>query len=129
MFVEGFSHVTIAVSNLEKSLAFYVDTLGMQLVHRGDSDVYLEWGTAWVCLLERPGREVHVQRLGVDHVAFYVPPQHFGSAVQFLKDHSVKIVRGPVQRGKGWSVNFLDPDGTELELHTSSLRERMTVWT
>lgn len=26
------------------------------------------------------------------------------------------------------TVNFLDPDGTELELHTGDLRGRVEVW-
>ncbi|MCY0888734.1 MAG: GNAT family N-acetyltransferase, partial [Alicyclobacillaceae bacterium] len=49
----GFSHVTINVSDLERSIAFYVGTLGMKLVHRARQDAYLEWGEAWICLQER----------------------------------------------------------------------------
>jgi len=41
----------------------------------------------------------------------------------------VPIVRGPVRRGPGWSINFLDLDGTQLELHTSTLAARMATWT
>ena len=52
MNVSGFNHVTFGVSNLENSLAFYMDILGMRLIHRGRKDAYLEWGTAWVCLVE-----------------------------------------------------------------------------
>jgi hypothetical protein len=37
-------------------------------------------------------------------------------------------VRNPVERGGGMTVNFLDPDGTELELHTGDLRRRVEVW-
>jgi len=68
------------------------------------------------------------QRLGMDHIAFYISEEHFYDAVELLKKHQVPIVRGPIQRGVGMSVNFLDPDGTELELHTSTLEERMKVW-
>ncbi len=50
------------------------------------------------------------------------------NAVHVLQENEVRIVRGPVQRGQGWSINFLDPDGTQLELHTSTLEERMKVW-
>jgi len=126
--VSGFSHVTIAVSDLGKSLDFYVGILGLKLVHKGNIDVYLEWGQAWICLFEQRQREIQDKPLGVDHIAFYIVQEHFGTAVQVLKDNSVEIVRGPIQRGTGWSVNFLDPDGTELELHTSTLQDRMKVW-
>ena len=132
MKVTGFSHVTIKVRDLPASLRFYVDLLGMRLVHRGEHDVYLEWGAAWLCLQERerghgapPPQE---PEWGVDHVAFHIDQADFDAAVDALRQAGVTIVRGPVQRGLGWSVNFLDPDGAQLELHTSTLAERMTVW-
>jgi hypothetical protein len=57
-----------------------------------------------------------------------IDEQHFWEAVQQLKVNHVPIVREPTRRGRGFSVNFLDPDGTQLELHTSTLAERMKVW-
>ena len=132
MNITGFSHVTITVCDLPASLRFYVDLLGMRLVHRGEHDAYLEWGAAWLCLQERarehgltPGQG---PAWGVDHVAFHIDGADFDAAVDALRQAGVTIVRGPVQRGLGWSVNFLDPDGVQLELHTSTLAERMTVW-
>ena len=129
MKVSGFNHVTIRVSDLARSLAFYVDVLGMQLVHRGRKDVYLEWGRAWVCLIET--EEKHrkpKESLGVDHIAFSIDEADFEDAVHLLQQAEVPIVRGPLRRGQGWAVNFLDPDGTQLELHTSDLEQRMAVW-
>lgn len=126
--IHGFSHVTIDVSDMEASLRFYVDILGLRLVHRGRRDAYLEWGTAWVCLQERPELPAQQQQLGVDHVALYIAPDAFHSMVDRLRVAHVHIVRGPVERGGGWTVNFLDPDGTQLEFHTGTLAERMKVW-
>jgi metallothiol transferase len=130
--VKGFNHVTIRVSDLETSLRVYRDVLGMELVHRGRKDAYLEWGTAWVCLVERKasvGSDSDGDSgFGVDHVAFSIDEADFDEAVRKLEAAEVPIVRGPVRRGVGRSINFLDPDGTQLELHTSNLQERMTVW-
>lgn len=128
MKVRGFSHVTINVSDLKRALDFYTGILQMNLVHRGRRDAYLEWGSAWVCLQERPGLSPQDPQVGVDHVAFYIDENDFGPAVERLREYNVRIVRGPLRRGVGWSVNFLDPDGTQLELHTSTLAERMSVW-
>jgi len=129
MEVKGFSHVTIRVRDLETSLKFYVDLLGMKLRHRGKRDVYLEWGNAWICLLERPELKPAEDRtFGVDHIAFYMEEPDFHRAIDLLMEHQVKIVRGPVVRGGGWTVNFLDPDGTELELHTGTLEKRLENW-
>lgn len=129
MNVTGFNHATIAVTDLKRSIAFYRDVLEMKLVHYGRKDAYLEWGTAWVCLAERPELgEADKSRCGVDHLAFSVPERDVNEAWEKLRDRGVRVVRGPIERGTGRSVNFLDPDGTELELHTTGLRERMTVW-
>lgn len=129
MNVIGFSHVTIRVRNLQVALNFYVDLLGMKLRHRGNRDVYLEWGNAWVCLVERPEyKAASDQYFGIDHVAFYINEADFHHAAKMLRDHNVKIVRGPIERGNGWTINFLDPDGTELELHTATLQQRMKDW-
>lgn len=129
MKVSGFSHITLNIRNLERSLEFYHGILGMTIRHRGRTDAYLEWGSAWVCLLERTVAEEQAGgSAGMDHVAFYIAADDFKEAVGILQKHNVEIVRGPVQRGTGWSVNFLDPDGIQLELHTSTLDERMEVW-
>jgi catechol 2,3-dioxygenase-like lactoylglutathione lyase family enzyme len=128
MKVQGFSHVTINVSDLPRALRFYVDVLKMKLVHRGRKDAYLEWGSAWICLQERPDMAEQRPQIGVDHVAFFIDEQDFAEAVEQLKANDVTIVREPIRRGRGLSINFLDPDGTQLELHTSTLAERMKVW-
>ena len=124
----GFNHATIRVSDLERSLRFYRDLLGMKLVHRGNTDVYLEWGRAWVCLVQKDGLDRGKDTYGIDHIAFSVSVEHFHKAVAELKKAGVPIVRGPVWRGGGWSVNFLDPDGTEIECFTGTLAERMKTW-
>ncbi|WP_342546768.1 VOC family protein [Paenibacillus sp. FSL P2-0089] len=129
MKVSGFSHITLQVRDLQASLEFYQGILGMNVRHRGRIDAYLEWGSAWICLLERMvTKEPLDEFAGMDHVAFYIAEDDFNEAVGILQKHHVEIVRGPVQRGTGWSVNFLDPDGIQLELHTSTLDERMQVW-
>lgn len=129
MKVQGFNHVTVNVSDLSRALKFYTEILGLQLIHKGNTDAYLEWGSAWICLLEKPAySESMANSIGVDHIAFSITEEYFDEAVQILQANEVRIIRGPVKRGAGWSINFLDPDGLQLELHTSNLRERMEIW-
>ncbi|SES97605.1 metallothiol transferase [Salinibacillus kushneri] len=129
MNVKGFNHITLNISDLERSLEFYQRVLRMSLVHKGRKDAYLEWGEAWICLLEKKNfSSVDTQSFGVNHFAFSIAKEDFFEAVHQLENHDVTIVRGPIKRGKGWTINFLDPDGIEMELHTSNLQERMTVW-
>ncbi|NOU96971.1 glutathione transferase [Paenibacillus sp. LMG 31456] len=147
MKVTGFNHTTLRISSLASSLPFYIEILGMKLVHRGQTDVYLEWGTAWICLIELPSIEINTKSSmdsisltqlpsypitnhpDLDHLAFSIEEADFTEAVEKLHAANVPIVRGPVYRGGGWSVNFLDPDGIQLELFTGTLAERMKNWT
>ncbi|MBP1312023.1 VOC family protein [Paenibacillus sp. 1182] len=129
MLVKGFNHLTINVKNLDKSLDFYTQILGLMIRHKGNKDAYLEWGTAWICLVEQENYSENIERkLGFDHIAFYIEEEYFMDAVKVLQENEVHIVRGPIQRGLGWTINFLDPDGIQLELHTSNLEERMKIW-
>ena len=131
MKVKGFNHVTIRVSDLERSLGFYRDLLDVKLVHRGKTDAYLEWGTAWVALVEKkpsadsePGGDAG---FGVDHVAFSIDEEDFDEAARRLEEAKVPIVRRLIRRGIGRSITFWIRTGHSWSSHTSNLRERMTV--
>lgn len=65
----------------------------------------------------------------MDHVAFTIREPDFFHAVSLLKKNQVEMVREPVFRGGGWSVQFKDPDGIVLELFTGNLEKRMIHWT
>lgn len=127
MNISGFNHLTINISSLEESLPFYMEILQATLVHKGAMDAYLEWGPVWICLQEKDGLGMN-RGYGIHHIAFTINEEGFHEAVQRLKEKEVDIVRGPMKRGIGWSVNFLSPDNVQFELHTSNLQERMGVW-
>ncbi|WP_124726611.1 VOC family protein [Staphylospora marina] len=128
MKVTGFNHLTLKVRNLEESLPFFLDVLGMRPVHRGRKDAYLEWGDAWICLLERDVTGVTGREAGMDHVAFSIREEDFPDAVERLRKRGVAFIREPVRRGGGWSVQFSGPDGIVLELFTGNLARRMENW-
>ena len=64
----------------------------------------------------------------IDHVAFTVARGEFEAAVEELHAAGVEVYRGPLRRRGGMTVNFLDPDGNRLELHTGDLRSRVAAW-
>lgn len=121
--------MTIRVSNLSESLTFYREVLGMELVHQGNTDVYLSWGEVWVCLIEiKNPQKSSSHILGIDHIAFSINESDFYDAVNRLQAFQVPIIRGPIERGGGLTIQFLDPDETLLELFTGNLKKRMEVW-
>src|SRR6516165_5075849 len=71
--ITGLNHVTLAVSDLEHSVAFYSGLLGFSVRMRGPSSAYLEAGTLWLALVA----DTNVRRGPLpeySHVAFGVGP-------------------------------------------------------
>lgn len=48
--LQSLNHLTLAVSNLQTSLTFWRDLLGLQLHAEWDTGAYLTCGDLWVCL-------------------------------------------------------------------------------
>ena len=119
--VSGLNHVTLAVSDLDRSLAFYRDLLGFTLRASWAGGAYLEAGSLWLCLsLDEAVRSAH--RPDYSHVAFSVAE----------KDHAALSARLSAEcpiwrdnRSEGASTYFLDPDGHKLELHVGTLETRL----
>jgi catechol 2,3-dioxygenase-like lactoylglutathione lyase family enzyme len=126
--MKGFNHLTLRISDLEKSLSFYCNILGMTLIHLGRTDAYLEWGTAWICLLEKKDLVNPNDVWGMDHIAFTVEVSDFHRLVDRIKNQGIPIIREPINRGSGLSFQFKDPDGILLEIFTGSLKKRMKNW-
>ena len=124
----GLNHLTVRVSHLERSVRFYEQLLGFHVRHRGEHDAYLESGPLWLALIEGDVPLGETQLRHVDHIAFTIVEDAFDDAVEALRAANVQIVAGPITRGVGRSVYVLDPDGLQLELHTSTLDARMSVW-
>lgn len=115
-------HVVIAVSDWERSNAFYRDVLGAEPIEltRG----------RWAYRLGNTQLNVHGPDSTPEPVASKQSPPGaadlcFGwdgpieDAVAHLGEHGVEIERGPIERhgfrGPGVSVYFRDPDGSLLE--------------
>lgn len=119
--VTGLNHVTLAVADLDRSVSFYRDVLGLELRAIWKDGAYMEAGTLWLCLSVDPKAE-HARRDDYTHLAFDV------SAGDFDRLSAAVRVRADVwkeNRSEGASLYFLDPDGHKLELHVGSLASRL----
>ena len=52
--ITGFNHLTVAVSDLDRSFEFYVDVLGFKPEGRWDRGAYLSARNLWLCLSLEP---------------------------------------------------------------------------
>jgi catechol 2,3-dioxygenase-like lactoylglutathione lyase family enzyme len=122
--VVGLDHVVIAVSDWERSNAFYSFVLGAEVVE-------LSYGRLAYRL--PGGTQLNVHGPGATPHPRAVDPVRPGNsdlclawdgsvdeAVEHLRSHGVEVELGPVERsgarGTGTSVYFRDPDGSLLEL-------------
>jgi len=122
MVVSGLNHLTLAVSDLARSVAFYRDALGMTLDAEWAEGAYLSAGDLWLCLsLDAATRQGPLAEY--THVAFSVAPADFDAARERLREAGAETWRD--NRSEGASYYFLDPDGHKLELHLGDLQSRL----
>lgn len=118
----GINHLTLAVSDLERSLGFYTDVLGLELVARWTRGAYLVAGDDWICLSVDADMPVP-PRAGYTHAAFTVDEAAMAVFVQRVNAQGVRVWRQ--NQSEGDSLYLLDPDGHQLELHVGSLETRL----
>lgn len=124
--VKSLDHVTLVVTDLERSAAFYVDLLGMRRVERpvfGFPGLWFQAGTTQIHLILKhekssyaglPDAPPEAGAGRVFHFAFEVADCH--AAVERLKSAGVRV-RGTGLRPDGChQVWCYDPDGHVVEL-------------
>ncbi len=122
--VLGLNHITLAVSDLERALKFYVDGLGLSLAKRWETGAYLEAGALWLCLSYDPETR-SAPHPDYTHIAFDVAQEDFEAASARVEAAGGRAWRE--NKSEGDSFYFLDPDGHKLELHVGTLRSRLTA--
>jgi len=119
-------HVHLKVADLDRSLAFYRDALGLNLTADGRpvgldaaflaaGDYHHHIGiNTWESAGATPPPPGHT---GLYHVAFVYPDRReLGRAVQRLLEHDVRIDHG-TDHGGTVSAYLSDPDGNGVELY------------
>jgi lactoylglutathione lyase len=120
--VKKLLHTRYRVNDLEKTVRFYVDVLGLQEVRRhksprGSELVFLKTPESEelieVCCFPSSG-PVQVQT-DLTHLAFQVDSlEEFG---KHLAAHGIKYSDGPIMKENGGGFAFIDaPEGYEIEL-------------
>jgi catechol 2,3-dioxygenase-like lactoylglutathione lyase family enzyme len=130
MRLTGLHHVTAIVADLDRTVAFYRDTLGLALVQQGANDDdpgarHFWFGDAagtpgtLVSFLEYPEMGEAVQgRGGTHHFAFAVESVAELRAWKDYLDARGIPSSDVFERGRFTSLYFRDPDGHLLEIAT-----------
>ncbi len=119
MSIRGLNHLTLAVADLERSVAFYRDLLGFELRAVWARGAYLEAGSLWLCLAVGDGS---LPAGGETHYAFDVAAADFDPLAARIRQ-GARLWKENTSEGA--SVYVLDPDGHRLELHVGGLAARL----
>jgi glyoxylase I family protein len=130
----GLSHIALRVSDLAKAKAFYVGTLGFQVLTESDQLVLthsrgLVMGLIGNSPQTPDGDTFNPFRVGLDHIALSVPNR---AALEKLKTSldAAGIRNNGIERdtiGKVDYISFYDPDGIAWEFYTMPLMVRIAL--
>jgi glyoxylase I family protein len=130
--VTELDHIVLNVGDIQRSLKFYTDVLGLQAERldefkagkvgfpsvriNGDTiiDLFPTRGVA------NADNQAEKRQGNLNHFCMVVERQDFSGIVDYLAGHGITVREGPISRwgarGRATSVYFLDPDGNEVEI-------------
>jgi len=120
----GLNHLTLAVTDLNRSVAFYQHLLQIRLEATWHNGAYLSLPGLWLCLSLDPLRKSEPVA-DYTHYAFNIDAADFPVFVERLRSAHVQEWRDNCSEGA--SFYFLDPDGHKLEAHVGDLASRLAA--
>ena len=130
--IEGLSHITFIVKDLERMKLLLVGALGGKEVYDSGGksfsisrEKFFEVGGVWIAVME--GKSLSEKTY--NHVAFKVPADDLPRYRAAIEKLGLPI-REPRPRveGEGLSLYFYDFDNHLFELHTATLAERLNTY-
>lgn len=127
--MEGISHITFIVRDLEKTSLFFKTIFDAKEVYSsGDKtfsvarEKFFLIGEVWVAIMEGEA----LPERSYNHIAFKIAEDQFDEYLAKIRAAGVEF-REPRSRveGEGRSLYFYDFDNHLFELHTGTLAERL----
>ncbi|MGF6330289.1 glyoxylase I family protein [Pseudomonas sp. BS3782 TE3695] len=126
--IKHIDHIVLRVKDLERSITFYGEVLGAELVKRRDDlgMVHLRAGTSMIDLVDiqgelgrKGGAAAGHERRNVDHFCLRIEPFEEEALVSHLQSFGLTPEKAVVRfgaEGRGLSIYCFDPDGNQVEL-------------
>jgi catechol 2,3-dioxygenase-like lactoylglutathione lyase family enzyme len=130
--IEGLSHITLVVSDLERAGRFLESIFDAEAVYASGDDTfsisrerfYLVAGI-WIAIME--GEPLALKTY--NHVAFKIPEDNFEDYEKRIRESGLEFRTGrPRVPGEGRSLYFYDHDNHLFELHTGTLSQRLAAY-
>ena len=121
---KALDHVGLKVTDMDKSLRFYCDGLGLKLLRRKDkgpgvASAVLAVGAQEMNLFSNPdyaASPTDDDPPGLDHFCLEVDSASIDELMADLTRAGIAVAKKPVQRSDGVSLFVSDPDGCRVEL-------------
>lgn len=118
--INGINHITLAISDINQSFAFYKNVLCFKPLCKWDNGAYFLVGEDWLCLNVDENLQPNT---AYTHYAFSVDQKNFKEICAHIVASNVIIFKE--NNSPGDSLYFLDPDGHKLEIHTGNWQSRI----
>lgn len=120
--IAGIDHVAFNVRDLDKTVAFYTNVLGLNITQREPSkagiEYFLDCGPSLIGIIQAQdltnNHPFAHEGLGANHFSFRIHSDDFDPMIEHLEKHGVTIEYAK-KRPKSWSLYFYDIDGNKLE--------------
>ena len=130
--IEGLSHLTFVVSDLDKMSRIIIEVLGGREVyasgakqHSLSPEKFFEVGGLWIAVMQ--GDPLPTR--SYNHVAFKVSTEQLAKAKLAIEALGLdQRTSRPRISGEGQSLYFHDYDNHLFELHTGTLAERLAAY-
>lgn len=127
--IEGLSHITFIVRDLDKMEAMLTKVLDAKRVYdSGDKpfslskERFFDVGGIWVATMQ--GEPLSERTY--NHVAFKIAADEYDDRLQRIQSLGLEIREGRSRvEGEGHSIYFYDYDNHMFELHSGTLEERL----
>ncbi len=120
--IQGIDHVAFNVRDLDKTVKFYTEIIGLKITDREPSkagiEYFLDCGPSLLGIIQAKDLDnnhpfAH-EGLGANHFSFRIHSNDFVPMIEHLENKGVKIEYAK-KRPKSWSLYFYDIDGNKLE--------------
>lgn len=122
MTITNINHITLAVTDINRSFSFYKDVLGFKPLVKWDQVAYFLTENFWFCLNFDELRE---PQSCCTHYAFSVSSEDFEMMADEIQNSGAHIFKENTSPGE--SLYFLDPDGNKLEIHVGNSETRIAA--
>ena len=127
--IEGLSHITFIVSDLERMTHFLTTIFNAQEIYSSESKIFsissekfFIISNIWIAIMQG---EISPDRT-YRHVAFKIAEEDFEEYAARIKLAEIEVREGRSRvAGEGRSLYFYDYDNHLFELHTGTLEQRL----